>query len=314
MVKGGLSMAVMNRMAHAESTRRTPVVDAHIHLFDPTRAGGVPWPTSDDTVIFKPAVPERYEQVTRGLGVVAAIAIEASPLESDNDWVLKQAENHPMIVGMVGNLRPGSASFGRELERLRANPLFLGIRCGNLWQRDLAADVKERAFMDDLRKLGRAGLTLDSANPNADLVAALVEISQRAPELKIVLDHLPAAVIPAEETGRRAYWQSLQALSQNKHVFVKLSEVAERVAGRVPLDVAFYKDKLDAIWEIFGEDHVLFGSDWPNSDHFCGYREILGLVRSYVATKGPAATEKYFVRNSMAAYGWKRRAAGQPQS
>ena len=79
-----------------------PIIDTHIHLFDPTRTGGVPWPPKDDAAVYKPALPIRYEEMTRTLGVVGAIVVEASPLESDNDWVLQQAADHPMIVGLVG--------------------------------------------------------------------------------------------------------------------------------------------------------------------------------------------------------------------
>ena len=57
-----------------------PIIDAHIHLFDPLRPGGVPWPEKTDTVIYKPALPDRYVQETAALGIVGAIAIEASPL------------------------------------------------------------------------------------------------------------------------------------------------------------------------------------------------------------------------------------------
>jgi predicted TIM-barrel fold metal-dependent hydrolase len=95
-------------------------------------------------------------------------------------------------------------------------------------------------------------------------------------------------------------------------VFVKLSEVPVRVGNNVPKDASFYKDKLDGIWDVFGEDHVLFGSDWPNSDHLASYAETLSLVRSYVSTKGSVASEKYFWRNSIAAYGWRPRKADQP--
>jgi hypothetical protein len=54
--------------------------------------------------------------------------------------VLQQAADHPIVVGLVGDLIPGSPSYGRELDRLHANTLFVGIRYGNLWDRDLSAD------------------------------------------------------------------------------------------------------------------------------------------------------------------------------
>jgi L-fuconolactonase len=307
-----LGCAVASVGATAEAGSTVPIIDTHIHLFDPTRTGGVPWPPQDDAVIFKSALPSRYERITRTLGVVGAVVVEASPLESDNDWVLQQAADHPIVVGLVGNLIPGTPSYGRELDRLHANPLFVGIRYGNLWDRDLSVDRKKPGFVSDLRKLASAGLELDSANPDPKLIRAILEVSQQIPELSIVIDHLPAATVPTESSARKEYWANLRSLSQNARVFVKLSEVPIRIANSVPKDVSFYKNKLDGIWDVFGEDHVLFGSDWPNSDHLATYAETLDLVRSYVSTKGSVASEKYFWRNSIVAYGWRPRNPDQP--
>lgn len=296
----------------AEASQRIPILDSHIHLFDTARPGGVPWPSKDDLALYKPALPSRYEQIAQPLGVVGAIAIEASPLESDNDWVLAQAKDHPVIVGVVGNLVPGSPSYGKQLDRLHTNPLFLGIRYGNLWDRDLSADSKKPGFVPDLRQLAAAGLGLDSANPDGCLIQAILEVSQQVPELRIVIDHLPGATVPAEASAQKQYWANLRALSQNARIFVKLSEIPVREGDSVPTDVAFYKDKLDAIWEIFGEDRILYGSDWPNSDHIADYAETLSIVQRYVSAKGDAVAKKFFWKNSIAAYGWRRRRENQP--
>ena len=311
----GFAMSSIGAIGDALSAApiiKFPIIDTHIHLFDPTRTGGVPWPPKDDAAVYKPALPIRYEEMTRTLGVVGAIVVEASPLESDNDWVLQQAADHPMIVGLVGNLVPGAPSYGKALDRLHANPLFVGIRYGNLWDRDLGADSKKPGFISDLRKLASAGLGLDSANPDPKLIRSVLEVSQQVPELKIVIDHLPSLTVPTESSARKEYWADLRSLSQNAHVFVKLSQVPVPVGNSIAKDVSFYKDKLDIIWDLFGEDRVLFGSDWPNSDHVASYTETLELVRSYVSAKGRVASEKYFWRNSIAAYGWRRRNSDQP--
>jgi L-fuconolactonase len=34
-----------------------PIIDTHIHLFDPRRPQGVPWPEKNDAVLYKPALP-----------------------------------------------------------------------------------------------------------------------------------------------------------------------------------------------------------------------------------------------------------------
>ena len=154
LLKIGASMAggyATGRVAEAIPTK-IPVIDTHIHLFDPRRPGGVPWPEKTD-VIYKPALPDRYASIARPFGVVGAIVVEASPLASDNDWVLNVAAKYPIIVGTVGDLIPGTADYPKELERLHANPLFLGIRFGNLWFRDLAVEGKKPEFLAGLKML-----------------------------------------------------------------------------------------------------------------------------------------------------------------
>ncbi len=319
LVKFGMSAvlaSVANGMGYGAASspnNGVPIIDCHIHLFDTSRPGGVPWPEKTDTAIYKPAVPGRYARIARPLGVVGAIAVEASPLQSDNDWVLQQAARHPILVGMVGDLVPGTASYSKDLDRLRANPLFLGIRYGNLWDRDLTVDIKKAGFLGDLKKLARYGLELDSANPDPKLIRAILDASDHVPEMRIVIDHLPSAPIPTQPDARKEYWANLRRLAQNKKVYVKLSEIPVRNGKAVPMEMGFYKEKLDAIWAVFGEDNILYGSDWPNSDHLASYAETLGLVQRYVSTKGEPAYRKFFWKNSIAAYHWNRRQPDQPE-
>lgn len=289
-----------------------PIIDTHIHLFDTLRPGGVPWPEKTDAAIYKPALPQRYVELSAAEGVVGAIAIEASPLPSDNQWLLNVARNHPVMVGVVGDLIPGSPTYMSDLERLHGDPLFLGIRYGNLWNRDLSVDLDKPGFVDGLKALAQAGLVLDSANPDANLIAAIVKVAERVPDLRIVVDHLPHAPIPTDADEKARFWENLKVLAGSPRVFVKLSEIPVRENGKLITDPHFYQASLDALWDVFGEDHVLFGSDWPNSDHVATYAQTFSIVRAYMAKKSAAAREKYFWKNSVAAYRWQRRRSDQP--
>ena len=118
--------------------------------------------------------------------------------------------------------------------------------------------------------------------------------------------------MPAEPATRRAVEANLQKLGQRPQVFAKISAVLRRVDGRVPVDLNFYRPKLDELWDIFGADRVIYGSDWPNSDQCGTYPQVLKIVSEYFAGKGTAAAEKYFWKNSIRAYRWKKRDANQP--
>jgi len=288
-----------------------PIIDAHIHLFDPTRAAGVPWPDPSDTVVYQPALPPRYKRLAAPLGVVGAVAVECSPWVEDNDWQLHAAASDPIIVGVIGNLDPAAPDFPRQLERLAANPLFRGIRDGNLWGRSLGSQLNNRGFIANLKRLSASGLLLESANPNPLLIADILKLTDSVPEMRIVIDHLPQAVPPTEPAARKAYERNLQEISQRSNVYVKGSEVLRRVDGKVPADLDFYRPWLDEIWDMFGEDRLLYGSDWPNSDHLAPYADTLDIIRQYVTCKGSRATEKFFWKNSIVVYRWHQRSAAQ---
>ncbi len=275
-----------------------PVIDTHIHLFDPGRPQGIPWPGKEST-IYKAALPERYRKLAAPFGIRGAIEVECSPWLEDNQWVLDVAAKDTIIVGTVGDLEPGKPEFARQLERFHRNPLFLGIRYGNLWDRNFAAESARPEFIAGAKLLASAGLVLDTANPNDELLKTVLRLSDRVPELRIVIDHLPGAALSGDREVRE--------LARRPQIYVKLSAIFRRVEGRVPQELAFYRERLDQLSGIFGEDRVLFGSDWPNSDQAAPYDKVFGLVHEYFAGKSRAAAEKYFWKNSVAAYRWVKR-------
>lgn len=288
-----------------------PIIDTHIHLFDTQRPGGIPWPPKDDAVRYKQALPNRYVALTQKLGIVGAIEVECSPLLEDNQWVLDVEAKAPVMVGMIGNLQPADAGFRAEFERLRKNPLYLGIRYGNLWGRDLGTELKKPEFVAGLKELAAAKMILDSANPNVKLLQDLRHASDLVPDLRIMIDHLPGMVMPTDKAGLGQYEEVMRSLSGRKQVYVKVSAVLKKKDGAVITDGAFYRPKLDEMWQRFGEDRVVFGSDWPNSDGLGSYEQVLTVVKDYVGTKGRGIAEKYFYKNSIAAYRWKGRVPAQ---
>jgi len=290
--------------AHAEAAT-LPIIDTHIHLFDPTRPQGVPWPPKDNKALYMPALPPRYRKLAEPFGIVGAIEVEASPLLEDNQWVLDVAKNDPIIVGTVGHLELSEPDFGKNFDRFHKNPLFLGVRYGNLWGRDLADELAKPQFVAGLKTLPDAGMVLDTANPNPKLMDTMVRLTDRVPNLRVVLDHLPQ-MDPAPAMA------SLRELAKRPQVYVKVSSVLRRVDGRVPEDLAFYRGRLDEIFGLFGEDRLVYGSDWPNSDNWGPYRAVFHVVHEYFTAKGRAVAEKYFWKNSIQAYRWKKRAPRQP--
>ena len=293
-----------------------PIIDTHIHLFDKTRPEGAPYPRDMPRGGEPPqgmiALPNRYQAITAPFGVVGAIVVEASPRLDDNQWILDVAADESVIVGLVGRLDPADQAFGTHLDRLHQNPLFLGIRQGRL---HLGLDNPD--YIANLKLLADADCSLDVDTPRQGMTATevLVNLLDKVPSLRLVMDHLPDVRFPDRE-AKDTYMTHLRELGSRPQVYIKLSEVVHRFDGSVSADVNAYRGWLDELWSIFGEDRVMFGSDWPQSEslEFNSYPNVFGVAREYVSGKGPAAMEKVFWKNSLKPYRWVQRLPSQRQA
>jgi predicted TIM-barrel fold metal-dependent hydrolase len=239
--------------------------------------------------------------------------VECSNWIEDNQWVLDVTEKDTFFVGMVGNLEVGGPEFALHLERVRKSPLFLGIRYGNLWGRNLCAALGKPQFIADLRLLADAGLVLDTFCGFNDVpsLSAVVRISDLVPNLRIVIDHLPAFQRSKQMDARSTYESSMRELAERSQVFVKISEFLRGADGKPSLGAETIRQSLDEIYGVFGPDRSIYGSDWPVSDTLGTYEEVLGTACAFFLTKGRAIAEKCLWRNSIAAYRWVPREAGQ---
>ena len=255
----------------------------------------------------------RYRKLASPLGIVGAIEVEASPWIEDNLWVLEVEEKDPMMVGAIGNLQPDKPEFKEYLDRYHKNRLFLGIRYGNLWGYNLVDQVANSSFIEGLKLMQQADLALDTANPRPDLIESVIRVNDKVPGLRIIVDHLPSMMGWLDANAKTAVEGNLRELAKRPPVYIKISELMRIADGKSATDPALYKSLLDHLFDTFGEDKLIFGSDWPNGPAVDNLPTIVQIVQDYFFAKGQAVAEKYFWKNSLAAYKWIRRDSSQPQ-
>ena len=284
-----------------------PVIDTHVHLLDPRRPQGVPWsgPAGQPPQI---ALPSTYRTRIAGTGIAGAIVVEASSWIEDNLWILERAQSDPLFVGVVGSLDPSKPEFPTYLERFSKHPLWRGIRYARVWTVENGKQVLKPGMADGLRRLASTGQTLDMANPSFDLLRGALLAMDAAPDLKVVMDHMPS-LGPMPQT-QALYDSLIDELAQRPNFFIKLSQVRHRNENALPVTAP--RARLDRLMAAFGEDRVMFGTDWPNSVGTATIPEALALMRDYFSDRPRAQAEKYFWRNSQAIYRWTRRDAAQP--
>ena len=280
----------------------TRIIDTHTHFYDPSRPGGVPWP-AQGSKLYRTVLPADWLAVAAPHGIKETVVVEASKLVEDNQWILDLAAKEKSIVGFVGHLDPGT-EFATHLKRFAANPIFRGIR----WSGNFLLD----AAMNDhvlagARLLAEHGLELDLNGPPPSLPHA-AKLAGDVPDLRIVINHLGSA---GDAQALKPEWKdNIRAVAKQPNVFMKVSALVEQVKcepGKAPRDTAYYLPILDHLWETFGPDRLIYGSNWPVSDKGAPYDVVFKIVDEYFRTKSSEACENYFWKNSLAAYRWIER-------
>jgi L-fuconolactonase len=289
-----------------------PVIDAHTHFFDtpPPPAG---YRTLGQKKFYQSVLPDEFVTLTKPFNVKGTVVIEPEASMAENDWELALAEKNPVIVGYVARLTPGKPEFANIFDKYQKNPLFLGIRIFF----GMVTDVLSKPQMlSDLKLMADAGREIDVAGGPGQLGATLLELAklnERIPNLRMVLNHLPMPH-PNGDANLALLKQAFAEMKNAPHVYVKLSQVIRRAGGQMHTDLAYWRGAMEEVYEAFGPDRVIFGSNWPACLEYAEYPPVMNLVQEYFADKGRDATEKFFWKNSLAAYRWVKRSADQPGS
>jgi L-fuconolactonase len=289
--------------AQSPSVDEIPIIDAHIHLFDGTRPLGAGYMGSEAyREISKTSLPSMYGPQARPAGIIGAVVVESSSWIDDNLWYLETCRTDPIMMGVSGTLNPEMPEFGSYVEHFKRDPLFRAIRSSRFYTVDNGKVALKPNQVDNLKLLAQADLALDTANPTMELMQANVLLADAIPDLRIIMDHLPS-FDPTSE-NQQAYEAVVNAMAAHPNVFVKLTEVYH---PRLSDGVIVREDeplhaRLDPLFNAFGEDRVLFGTDYPNSYGVATIAEEVGLMKRFFSTKSKQAAEKYFWRNAARIY------------
>lgn len=284
----------------AQAPETFEIIDCHTHFYDPSRAQGVPWPPKDST-LYRTVLPKDLRDQPMHRKITGTLIVEASEWIEDNQWLLDLAKTDPFIVGIVGRLDPASGVFAQQLKRFALNPLYRGIR---IWE-DRAKTLLERNELDAFALMAQMGIAAD-LNGGPQTVSLVEALAKRVPDLTIVLNHIGNVAINAESPPE-AWKVAMRGAAKAPNVFCKISALVEGAARdgkKAPSDLDFYRPTLDVVWDAFGEDKVIYGSNWPVCEFAADYQTVQRLSMEYVGQKGAEALKKFCASNSARAYGW----------
>ncbi|NNE92037.1 MAG: amidohydrolase [Verrucomicrobiales bacterium] len=276
-------------------------IDTHIHLYDTTREVEYTWPPKDDKVLNKPHLPAEFSKEAKAAGVTGVVIVEASNHLSDNDWVLDLvADEADFYIGLVGNVDVHLEEFEGHIARLKQDKRFVGVRA----RRPGGVDFTDETVLKNLRSLAKHDLALDYLTNGGGIpgIETIDAVARAIPNLRIVVNHCLGYNFDGNPPP--ADWiAAVEKLAENENVSCKISGLYQRsVPQPAPQDLAHYRAVLDVLWEKFGQERLVYGSNWPCTKHTGSYQSFLDLVDQFFAKRGQEAREYYYWRNAAKVY------------
>ncbi len=271
-------------------------IDAHQHFWKYS-AEEYRW-IPHGSPLQRDCLPADLAKEQAKIGLHGSIAVQARQTLEETRWLLELSDESPLIRGVVGWVDLRSDYVEDQLAEFVRHPKFVGVR--HVVQ-DEPNDqfMLEPDFLGGIEALREFGLTYDILIYPRQLPAA-IELVRTFPEQPFVLDHIAKPDIKA---GTISPWrEQIRELAAAPNLLCKVSGLVTEADHRAwkPDD---FRPYLDLIFETFGPDRLMFGSDWPVCLLAANYEQTFALVDEYTRSLSPSAREAFFGGNATRFYG-----------
>jgi L-fuconolactonase len=270
-------------------------IDAHQHFWK-YRPERDTWIDDSMAKIQNDFLPSDLKGLLEANSVEGCIAVQADQSEEETRWLLHLATENDFIKGVVGWVDLCADEVEERLLFFSKNPFFKGVR--HIVQAEKNDFVLQDDFQNGIRKLAPLGLTYDLLVHPHQLEAA-TELVFQHPDQTFILDHLAKPNIKAKEIDS---WKSqIEVISAAPNISCKLSGMVTEAdwADWAAKDFTPY---LQTVFDYFGVERVLFGSDWPVCLLAAEYKKVLQLVQDFTANLSKEEQTRIFGANACEIY------------
>lgn len=252
-------------------------IDAHQHfwVYDPIRDS---WMDDSMTTIQRDFLPDELKGELDHCQIDGCVAVQADQSEAENEFLLDLASKNPFVKGVVGWVDLCASTVEERLAHFAANPLFKGVR--HILQSEADDQFMLRDdFKRGIAQLSNHGLTYDILIFPKHLGTAL-ELVRQFPEQPFVIDHLAKPLIKKQIFS--PWEKDIRALAAMPNVYCKVSGLTTEANWHGWSTDHIYP-YLDIVFDAFGMDRLIYGSDWPVCTLAGGYRAAHELLLTYTS-------------------------------
>jgi len=244
------------------------IIDPHVHVWK--KDSRYPWAKETTRPPTEDATPEMLLALMKANDVEKTVIIQVIHYRWDNSYLRDVLKQYPRYFHGVARVDPEDPAAPDHLSRLVEQDGMRGVRIspsGNAsgdWIRGpLMPPLWERC-----NKL-KVPMTVLAPVTRMPDVALLIE---KYPDLTVVIDHMADSPLDKPQE-----LEKLIALKRYPKVFVKTSHTWSLSKQEYP-----YKDsqaEVKRLYDHFGPQRLMWGTDWPLVERHCGYAKALALVR-----------------------------------
>lgn len=271
-------------------------IDSHNHFwnYDPAHHA---WISDDMEIIRQDFLPEDLEPILQEYGFQGCVAVQADQTETENHFLIEQALNNDFIKGVVGWVDFKAKNIEDRLAYYKQFKRVKGFRHILQGEADRAYMLNED-FKRGIAKLKDFGYTYDILI-YTDQLAYTEAFVAAFPDQPFVIDHLAK---PDIKNGEINQWmQGIKSIAQHKNVSCKLSGMVTEAHWQNHQYDEFVP-YMDVVFEAFGADRVMYGSDWPVCRVAATYGNMLSIPEKYVARLSAGEQAKFWGGNAAAFY------------
>jgi L-fuconolactonase len=252
-------------------------IDAHQHFWH-YDAVEYAWIDDPMAALRRDFLPHDLEPLLSQSGFDGCVAVQARQALEETRWLLSLAAESGFIRGVVGWVDLRSAQLADQLREFTQNPKLVGVR--HIVQAEPDDDFMLRAeFRRGIAQLAAFGLAYDILVYPRQLRAAIKLVSQ-FPDQRFVLDHIAKPLIA--QAALEPWNTDIRALAQFPNVWCKVSGMVTEARWTAWRSQDF-RPYLDVVFEAFGPERIMIGSDWPVCTVAADYASTMRLVTDYIS-------------------------------